>query len=83
MVDYYKQYPENSQTNKLVYRAVAATNRDDLVGMVEKIFDVNLDDDESEYADLYWTIHPMDGENALKLRKRIRTKVGSSTLDQY
>ena len=83
LVDYYKQYPENSQTNKLVYRAVAATNRDDLVGMVEKIFDVNLDDDESEYADLYWTIHPMDGENALKLRKRIRTKVGSSTLDQY
>jgi len=84
LIDYYKQHPENTQTNKLVYRAVAATNNDDLVGVVEKIFDFNLDDDdESEHADLYWTIRPMDGDNALKLRKRIRVKVGTGTLNQY
>ena len=85
LIDYYKQHPENSQTNKLVYRAVAATNRDDLIGVVEKIFDFNVeeDDDDSELADLYWTIRTMDGDNALKLRKRIRTKVGSSRLNQY
>ena len=84
LIDYYKQHPENTQTNKLVYRAVAATNNDDLVSVVEKIFDFNLDDDDkSEHADLYWTIRPMDGDNALKLRKRIRVKVGTGTLNQY
>ena len=52
---------------------------------VEKIFDFNVKEDngDRELADLYWTIRPMDGDNALKLRKVIRDKVGSSRLNQY
>ena len=85
LIDYYKRHPEDSQTNKLVCRSVAATNNDDLVGMVEKIFEFNVKEDngDRELADLYWTIRPMDGDNALKLRKLIRDKVGSSRLNQY
>ena len=85
LIDYYKRHPKNSQTNKLVCRSVAATNNDDLVSAVEKIFDFNVKEDngDRELADLYWTIRPMDGDNALRLRKRIRDKVGSSRLSQY
>ena len=85
LIDFYNQHPDNVQTNKLVYRAIATTNDDDLVGVVEKIYEFNEEekDDESEIADLYWTIRPMDGDNALNLRKRIRDAQGVNRLKNY
>ena len=85
LLDYRKQYPSNRRINQLVCRAVAATNNDDLVGVVEEIYDFNTqeNDNDSDHADLYWTIRPMDGENALELRKRIRDNKGISRLKNY
>ena len=69
----------------LLVRSVAATNNDDLIGVVEKIYDFNKseNDNDSDHADLYWTIRPMDGEDALRLRKRIRDKEGIGSLQNY
>jgi len=85
LLDYYNQHTDNEQTNRLVVRSIAATNNDDLVGFVEAIYDFNKDenDNDSDHADLYWTIRPMDGENALDLRKRIRDTEGTSSLQNY
>ena len=85
LTDYYNQNTENRQTNQLVVRSIAATNDDDLVPIIEKIYDFNRNenDNDSDHADLYWTIRPMDGPNALELRKRIRDAEGINTLQNY
>ncbi len=85
LIDYHNLHPENEQLNRLVYRAIAATNNDNLIHVVEKIYQYNTDqyDNDSDHADLYWTIRPMDGENALRLRKRIRDAEGISNLNHY
>ena len=85
LLDYREQHPEDKEINQLVYRAIAATNKDDLVGVVEKIYEFNRskNDNDSDHADLYWTIRPMDGDNALELRKRIRDTEGLGSLQNY
>ena len=84
LLDYHNQHTDNEQVNKLVYRAVAATNKDDLVGVVGEIYDFNKseNDNDSDHADLYWTIRPMDGDNAMELRKRIRDTEGLSNFEK-
>ena len=85
LLDYHSQHLDDEQMNRLVVRSIAATNNDDLVEIVEKIYAFNKaeSDSSSDHADLYWTIRPMDGEKALKLRKRMRDKEGISSLQDY
>lgn len=81
LIDYYQS--EKSETaGKLIYRAVATQNRDDLIPIIEKTFE-EFGGDESFAADLYWTIRVMDGKQAGKLRKRIRDEIGMETLKHY
>ena len=85
LLDYHNQHTDDEQMNRLVVRAVAATKNDDLVTIVEKIYAFNEEenDDERQHADMYWTISPMDSENALKLLKRIRESEGVGSLRNY
>ena len=83
LLEYWSAEPKNEDVAKLVYEAVASTNNDKLISHVEEIVDTHGERSTSFMANLYWTIRVMDGKNALKLRKKIRAKVGMSRLNNY
>ncbi len=61
----------------LVYSAIALLNRDDLVSILEDIWEDRETYHLQNYPQpFYWTIRAMDGPRALALRKRIRTEAG-------
>ena len=84
LIDFSDEYSDSEEIAKLVYRAIATQNADNLVDVVEAIYErLNGESDYSLAADIYWTIRVMDGKQALALRKRIRKDVGMSTLKNY
>lgn len=83
LLKFYSENMSNEGIAKLVYEAVATTNNDIKIPIVEAIYDDHGEYDESFAANLYWTIRVMDGENAIKLRKKIRDNVGMESLNNY
>ncbi len=83
LLDRWRVNKDFESTSKLVFEAVASTNNDDEIPIVEEIFKLHGKNDTSFAADLYWTIRVMDGPNALKLRKKIRDEVGMNRLSNY
>ena len=68
---------------RILYESVATLKADEMIPEVESVYDkVGVKDTEYS-AKLYWTIRVMEGKKALRLRKKIRTKVGMSRLNDY
>jgi thioredoxin 1 len=83
LVAAWKKNPDDQSISKLMYEAIASTNRDDLVYIAEDIFDAHGVDSNRFASELYWTIRVMDGKTAISLRKRIRDEVGMDTISNY
>ena len=83
LIDYWENEDSSEEMATMVYEAIAATNNDKLTPSIEAIFEAHGEDSDRYAADLYWTIRVMTGKKALALRKRIRDKVGMSTLKNY
>lgn len=66
---------------QLLYRAVATLGDDANVPILEEIYRT-YDRDEPSYNinDFYWTIRVLEGPNALRLRKQMRTEIGMDQL---
>jgi len=66
-----------SETEKLVYRAIAALDDSSQLPLLKKIYEGLR-----PYAvrDFYWTIRPMTGPQMIEFRKQIRDEVGMSNL---
>ena len=63
----------------LVFRAVAVTNDDGRLPLLQEIYR-SMKDDDRRLSEFYWTIRIMDGPEALKFRKKIRDEVGMDRL---
>ena len=83
LLNHWKLDKSNESISKLVFEAVASTNNDEKISVVEEIYKLHGANDISFAAELYWTIRVMDGSHALKLRKLIRDEVGMSQLKRY
>lgn len=81
VIDWYQKKP-TEESGRMLYQSIATLNDDQNVHFVESIFDA-FSDDTRYSANLYWTIRIMDGKNALRLRKKIRSKIGMSNLKNY
>jgi hypothetical protein len=79
LVAYWNENPKDQSVKRLVYRAVAAMNDDELTPIVERVYNT-YDKDDYSLREFYWTIRVMSGEKVLKLRKRIRDEVGMDHL---
>ncbi len=64
---------------RLSYQAIAALDDDTLTPTLQEIYE-SFGDSDWEVRQFYWTIRSLRGEQALKLRKKIRDEVGMERL---
>lgn len=76
----YKAHPDDWNTIKLVYTAIAILGDDSKTPILEEIAGRIAKDNTYIYRPFYWTIRVIDGPNVLNLRKRIRQDVGMKNL---
>jgi HEAT repeat protein len=67
----------DAATDRLVYRAIAAVDEGEHIGVLQQIAQ-RLD--EHAASEFYWTIRIMTGPEILKFRKEVREKFGMETL---
>jgi hypothetical protein len=81
---YWRESPR-SEWMKLLAMAIASLEDDANVHILEEIYqqmnpEFEIGRHNSEIRSLYWIIRPMEGPNALRLRKRMRAEVGMQTI---
>jgi hypothetical protein len=69
-----------SQSTRLVYRAVTKLNDDSQTPLLEEIYQAMKSDRSYELREFYWTIRSMSGPEMLKFRKKMRDEVGMDSL---
>ena len=69
----------DSGWQRLVYRAISASDDDALADVLEEIYE-DMGSGSYQMKEFYWTIRSMDGEKVQLLRKRIRKEVGMERL---
>jgi HEAT repeat protein len=80
LMEYWQKDARNDPTwTRLVYRAIAALNDDNLTPTVEEIYR-GLGHEDWQIREFYWTIRSIQGEQILELRKKIRADVGMDKL---
>jgi HEAT repeat protein/thiol-disulfide isomerase/thioredoxin len=78
LLRYYRQQgKDDSQTQRLVYRAIAALDDSTQIPVLRKIYE---DLRGSNLSEFYWTIRSMTGPDILRLRQQIRDEVGVQQL---
>jgi hypothetical protein len=81
LVRYWRDHARTDDTwMRLVYRAIAALEDDGKVSILEEIYGLLRREEQANLRDFYWTIRPMEGPNALRLRKQMRNDVGMENL---
>jgi hypothetical protein len=71
------QKKPDAATDRLVYRAIAALDEGEHVGLLQQIM---LRIDQHAASEFYWTIRIMTGPEILKFRKEVREKFGMESL---
>jgi len=74
---YHGEGKDDSQTQRLVYRAIAVLDDSSQIPVLKKIY-VSLQ--RYEVSEFYWTIRIMTGPDILRFRKQIRDEVGMGDL---
>jgi hypothetical protein len=76
-----RQDKKDDDWKRLVYRAVTSLGDDSNIRLLEEIYhSFPQEERHSDLREFYWTIRSLEGPNALKLRKQIRTEVGMENL---
>jgi HEAT repeat protein len=78
LLRYHQQHAKgDSQTQRLVYRAIAALDDSSQIPVLRKIY---TSMQRYEVSEFYWTIRIMTGPDILRFRKQIRDEVGLNQL---
>lgn len=72
--------PDDSPFPRLLYRAIARTNDESKLPLLETIYQTYKTEQQYALPEFYWTIRAMTGEPVLKFRKKIRDEVGMARL---
>jgi hypothetical protein len=76
-----RQDKKDDDWKRLVYRAVTSLGDDSNIRLLEEVYhSFPQEERHSDLREFYWTIRSLEGPNALKLRKQIRTEVGMENL---
>jgi hypothetical protein len=79
LLAYWRLNQGDQKTRRMVYRAVAALDDDNLTPVLQDVYG-SMKDQSYYMREFYWTIRGIKGPNILKLRKLIRDEVGMDEL---